>query len=182
MAVLIQPELQAAYGGVATLGDSGEVLVAGTLGHHAGIVAGWERGHTAVVTEKGAVQPEDPSPLSTGLLSAVATLTRETSEKTGCNHIEWATGESGELYLLQAQPKADPRRTAAHRKAPYPASEGEPWLDGVVRMMIRIRVRWANGFVWPWAIGTTTSPPHPASRPTRPQRSLPRRSGKAPSG
>ena len=161
MAVLIQPELQAAYGGVATLGDSGEVLVAGTLGHHAGIVAGWERGHTAVVTEKGAVQPDDTSPLSTGLLSAVATLTRETSEKTGCNHIEWATGESGELFLLQAQPKSDPRRTAAHRQAPDPTSEGEPWLDGVVRMMIRYPGPVGERFVWPWAIGIDHLSPAP---------------------
>ena len=130
MAVLIQPELQAAYGGVATLGDSGEVLVAGTLGHHAGIVAGWERGHTAVVTEKGAVRPEDPSPLSTGLLSAVATLTRETSEKTGCNHIEWATGKAESCICCKPSPRPirDGRLPTARRPTRH-RRESHGWAE-----------------------------------------------------
>ena len=152
MAVLVQPEIQPSFGGIATLGKGGTVTVAGSVGHPAGLVAGWESGHVAVVTRRGEVEP-DSSPLGARLLRRVADLSRATAEKTACNHIEWMADREGRLYLVQAQPKVDTRLRGTSSRAPDPVSTGEPWMSGVAHMMIRFPGRVGERLVWPWAIG-----------------------------
>ena len=152
MAVLVQPEIQPSFGGIATLGKGGTVTVAGSVGHPAGLVAGWESGHVAVVTRRGEVET-DSSPLGARLLRRVADLGRATAEKTACSHIEWMADREGRLYLVQAQPNVDTRLRGTSSRAPDPVSAGEPWISGVAHMMIRFPGRVGERLVWPWAIG-----------------------------
>lgn len=159
MAVLIQPELTVIYGGVATLGEESQVTIAGMAGHHAPLVAGWESGHMAVVTGDDSVQAPQGSPLSTELLRRVARLTRRTHQEIGCPHVEWALGEDGDVYLLQAQPNADTRTTRLRRKAATTFRKADPRLAGMVRTMLRYPGPVGESLVWPWAIGLDDLPP-----------------------
>lgn len=153
MAVLIQPELRTICGGVATLGEEGQVTIAGMSGHHAPLVAGWESGHVAVATGDGSVQAPEDSPLSTELIRRVAHLARRTHEEVGRPHIEWAWGEDGEVYLLQAQPRSDTRTTHLRREAPRVDTKAGPGLGNMVRTMLRYPGPVGQRLVWPWAIG-----------------------------
>ena len=167
MAVLVQPEIRPASGGVAVLGEDGNVTVVGTPGHPGGLVSGWERGHVAIVTQGGLVQA-DSSPLGSRLLHRIAALSRTTAEKIGCNHIEWMADQKGKLHLVQAQPKLDWRLQGTETRAPDPAQNREPWMRGVVRMMIRYPGPVGERHVWPWAIGLedlSPAPMEPARKP-----------------
>lgn len=159
MAVLIQPELPAICGGVATLGEEGRVTVAGMSGHHAPLVAGWETGHVAVATGDGSVQVSEGSPLSTELIRRVAHLAKRTNEEVGCPHIEWALGEDGEVYLLQAQPSRDTRPTHVRQEEPRVVRKANPELGNLVRTMLRYPGPVGERLVWPWAIGLDDLPP-----------------------
>ena len=159
MAVLVQPEIRPTCGGVATVADDGTVTVAGIPGHPAGLVAGWERGHTAIVTPRGDVQA-DSSPLGSRLLREIADLSRATAETIECNHIEWMADQKGKLHLVQAQPKVDVRLEGMKTQTPDLVHNGEPWMSGVVRMMIRYPGPVGEKLVWSWAIGLEDlSPP-----------------------
>ena len=159
MAVLIQPELPTICGGIAILGEDNQVTIAGMPGHHAPLVAGWESGHVAVATGDGSVHASEDSPLSTELIGRVAHLARLTHEEVGCPHIEWAWGEDGEVYLLQAQPSPDTRTIHLRREAPRVAKEADPGLVNMVRTMLRYPGPVGERLVWPWAIGLDDLPP-----------------------
>jgi len=159
MAVLIQPELPTVCGGVATLGEDGQVTIAGMTGHHAPLVAGWESGHVAVATGDGSVQAPEDSPLSTDLIRRVAHLARRTHQKVGCPHIEWAWGEDGEVYLLQAQRGAGTPTTHLRQEAPRVAGKADSGLGDMVRTMLRYPGPVGERLVWPWAIGLDDLPP-----------------------
>lgn len=159
MAVLIQPELPTICGGVASLGRDHQVTIAGLLGHHAPLVAGWESGHLAVVSGDGAVEAPEGSPLSTELVRRVAHLTRRAHQEVGYPHLEWASGEDGEVYLLQAQPRADTRTVHLRQKAPRASRARDPRLAGMVRTMLRYPGPVGERLVWPWAIGLDGLPP-----------------------
>ena len=158
MAVLIQPELPTVCGGVATLGEEGRVTIAGMLGHHAPLVAGWDNGHVAVVTGDDSVQASEGSPLSTELVREVACLTRLSQKEVGCSHVEWAMGEDREIYLLQAQRSADTRPIHLRQEAPRVARKANPELASMVRTMLRFPGPVGEKLVWPWAIGLDDLP------------------------
>ena len=152
MAVLIQPEIRPTWGGVATAADDGSVRVTGARGHPAGLVAGWERGHLAIVNARGDI-PADGAPLGSRLLREIADLTRATAEKIQCNHIEWIEDQEGRLHLVQVQPKVDSRVDHVNRPPPDPVQAAEPWMSGALRMMIRYPGPVGEELVWPWAVG-----------------------------
>lgn len=152
MAVLIQPEIQPACGGVATLGDGGAVTVVAARGHPAGLVAGWERGHVAIVNARGDIQADGP-PLGSRLLREIADLTRAAADKIQCNHIEWIEDQEGRVHLVQAQPKMDTRVDQINHPPSDPVHRAEPWMSGAVRMMIRYPGPVGEKLIWPWAIG-----------------------------
>jgi phosphohistidine swiveling domain-containing protein len=161
MAVLVQPQIQPAFGGVAGRGGDGVVTVGATSGHPTAIVAGWEQGHLAVITPEGEVGSDRSSPISPRLLRQVGELTRVTWEKTGFDHIEWIQGQDGQLHLLQAQPKADVRRHGPDARPPEPNVAAEPWMANVARMMVRYPGPVGERFVWPWAVGLENLSPAP---------------------
>lgn len=152
MAVLIQPEIRPSFGGVATLGEDGTVTVVGAVGHPAGLVAGWENGHIAIITPRGDIEP-DCSPLGARLLRRIADLSRATAEKMSCDHLEWLADGEGTPYLVQAQPRADTRLKRILGRPSDPGSAEEPWMNGVAAMMIRYPGAMGERLVWPWAIG-----------------------------
>lgn len=161
MAALVQPEIQPSWGGVATAGEDGAVTVAATRGHPAALVAGWESGQVAIVTAQGEVQG-DAAPLDVPLLHEIADLSRATREKTAWDHIEWMADRTGKLHLVQAQPAAGMRMRGTRTPAPDPPQDGESWMGGVVRMMIRFPGPVGERFVWPWAVGLDDLSPAPA--------------------
>ena len=171
MAVLVQPEIRQSYGGVATVEENGTVTVTGTPGHPAGLVGGWERGHIAIVTRDGEVKA-DSSPLGSRLLRRIAALSRATAEKIECNHIEWMVDQNGKLHLVQAQPKLDWRLPRTETRAPDPARNREPWMRGVVGMMIRYPGPVGERHVWPWAIGLEDLSPTAIEQARRPVATL----------
>ena len=152
MAVLVQPEIRPSSGGVAALGENGTVTVISTRGHPAGLVSGRERGHVASITRDGSVKG-DSSSLGARLLHRIADLTRSVAKAIRCNHIEWAADQEGNLHLLQAQCRVDPRDEGMRTQVPHQAQRGEPWMAEAVRMMIRWPGPMGEKFVWRWAIG-----------------------------
>ena len=163
MAVLVQPEIQPGCGGVATVREDGTVTVVGAAGHPAGLVAGWERGRLASVTPCGETG-DDSSFLGSGLLREIADLSRAAAEKVRCHHIEWMTDQEGNLYLVQAQPTVDARSEAMRNRAPDPVHTVEPWMSGVVRMMIRYPGPLGEELVWRWAAGLEHLSPAPMAQ------------------
>ncbi len=159
MAVLVQPRLWTAYGGVATLQESGEVMVAGTTGHPGPIVAGWEEGTTAVVDRDGSVHAPKDSPLSHQLVSKVAHLARRTWDTIGCGHIEWAADRDGTLYLLQAQHRTLGPSQHADRQAIPSWQDRDPLLGDLAGMMTRFPGPVGERWVWRWAAGLEISAP-----------------------
>lgn len=153
MAVLVQTRLQTSCGGVATLGEADEVRIVGTPGHPASLLAGWQTGHVVVVAGTDSVEARDDSALSREVAVRVAHLARGVGTELGYSHVEWAMGEDGEVYLLQAQPVAAPRPDGVRRRPSETAVIPDPRLGDVVRMMLRYPGPVGERLVWPWAIG-----------------------------
>ncbi len=153
MAVLVQTRLQTSCGGVATLGEADDVRIVGMPGHPASLLAGWETGHVMVVAGSDSVEARDDSPLSRDVAVRVAHLARAVGTELGYSHVEWAMGEDGEVYLLQAQPVAAPRPARLHRKPSVTAATRDPRLGDAVRMMLRYPGPVGERLVSPWAIG-----------------------------
>ena len=150
MAVLIQPQVHTVRGGVAALGGQGEVTVTSTPGHHGSMLAGRQAGEVAVV----AGDVSNPR-----LLRQVSRLTKQVWERVRYRQIEWAEGDDGKLFLLQAQPEV------VHQETPRPVFESargrRPELRSLVQMMLRYPGPVGERWVWPWAIGLDL--PHPDS-------------------
>lgn len=157
MAVLVQTRLRTSCGGVATLGEAGEVRIVGMTGHPAPMLAGWQSGHVVLVAGDDAVEARDDSPLHREVAVRVAHLARGVGNELGYAHIEWAVGEDGAVYLLQAQSVPDPRPT--HREKPsITVGTHHPRLGDAVRMMLRYPGPVGARLVWPWAIGLDELP------------------------
>ena len=164
MAVLVQTQVQTVWGGVATVADGRQIKIAGMAGHHAPLVAGWKSGHLATVDHDHSIHQTLDSPLPPKLIRQVAHLARWVRRDTGDTHIEWAMGENGEVYLLQAQPTPDRRVTHLRSQPPRPLRQAAPELVKVVLTMLRYPDRLGERLVWPWAIGLSQLP---AVRPGR---------------
>ena len=159
MGVLVQPELASACGGTATVGDGDEVTVVATRGHPGPIGAGRQPGEVVVIPGEGTIQAPEGSRPSPDL-RRVARLARRASERVGCRHIEWAKDGNGDIYLLQAQPRARARPGSAPPPASRPSWRGNPDLRRLVRMMVRYPGPMGERWVWPWAIGMDIPAPH----------------------
>ena len=157
MAVLVQTRLRTNCGGVATLGEADEVRIVGMAGHPAPLAAGWQSGHVLVVAGNDSVEARHDSALSREVAVRVAHLARGVGNELGYAHIEWAMGEDGEVYLLQAQPRPDPQPT--HREKPsITVGTHPPRLGDAVRMMLRYPGPVGERLVWPWSIGLDELP------------------------
>ena len=128
LAVLLQPEIRPAAGGVARVtgpgnaagagggagtADAGdragvEVIVEGVLGHPGALLAGWAEGATARAGA-GHASGHLTGLLGSDLVTSVAALAGQVWHTLGDDVIEWAAGDGG-IWLLQSL-----------RSAPVPA-------------------------------------------------------------
>jgi phosphoenolpyruvate synthase/pyruvate phosphate dikinase len=132
MAVLIQPEIDPAIGGVATVDRAGEVTIVAVAGPPAAIVSGWEPGWVLVVDDGGPGPPHAVEAVGRDRVAAVARLARDTAAATGAPHIEWAEAD-GKLWLLQAQ-------SSARRAVPSPPTPGiRPADDDPAELIRQLR-------------------------------------------
>ncbi len=174
MAVLIQPEIRPRFGGVATVEEDGSVTVGAAVGHHGPLAAGREAGYTVRVSPEGEI-PGDPAPLSSRLVARIATLSRATNHRLDCRHLEWMQDEHGELFLVQAQPRAERRPENIKAHTPDPDLYQERWMNAAVRMMVRYPGPVGERLVWPWAIGSEELTIGPKARDHRPAGELARK-------
>jgi hypothetical protein len=118
MAVLIQPEIDPDFGGVAAVDRSGEVTIVAVAGPPAAIVSGWERGWVIIAGADDPAPEQAAAAVGFERVAAVTRLTRDTAAATGGHHIEWAEAD-GRLWLLQAQSVPDsPVRAPVPRSLP----------------------------------------------------------------
>lgn len=105
MAVLVQPEIVADFGGTATVDARGAVTVTAVKGSPRDLLAGWVPGARAVWDE-GALAGQDALELVGGeLLGQVVDLALRVHAEPGHNLIEWAA-HRGRVVLLQVQSSA----------------------------------------------------------------------------
>lgn len=110
MAVLVQPAIDPAPGGVAEmLGDVARITVA--EGELAGMLQGWGRGLTAEVDGSGEAHGPAVERYGPDLLLVVADLVRSCRDLIGDDHIEWGL-EAGTCHLLQSRRDERPRPPA----------------------------------------------------------------------
>jgi hypothetical protein len=124
LAVLIQPEISPASGGIARVSGD-EVTVEGVAGHPAAMLSGWADGAAARVrglSPAGDVRVPQvtgdlPRLIGSETVMTVVRLAQDTARALGGGVIEWAA-DAGGVYLLQSLP-AVPRPLLADTAAPH---------------------------------------------------------------
>lgn len=137
MAVLIQPQLDAAVGGVMfgldpVTGRRDRIVVASVFGGPDALVSGRETGSRSILTHKGrriGTEGEGPN-LTRGDANRLAQLARGAQDAFGGpQDVEWAIDRFGKLWLLQSRPITAARTDAAVRPTifgPGPVAETFP--------------------------------------------------------
>jgi pyruvate,water dikinase len=129
LGLLIQPEICPAAGGMARVvapAQGGvEVVVEGTEGHPGALLAGWADGASARVSLP-VLAAGGPllGLLGRDLVISVARLAARVHRRLGDQAIEWAAGQDGQVWLLQARP--EPAQPEPADPGPPPASAGAP--------------------------------------------------------
>jgi phosphohistidine swiveling domain-containing protein len=160
MGVIIQPELHSTYAGSAEVRPDGGVEVVWTDGPAAPLMAGWDRGRTAVYGADGSTDPDVRTGPEGAAVAAAARLALQVLSDVGDDLIEWAVvGE--EVWLLQCrrQARTSPR---THRDPSVPraahADVAEPPADPArLRAVARAaRARGPLGERWalPWLVAS----------------------------
>ncbi len=146
MAVLIQPFLDAQFGGVARYADD-EITVIGVAGSPAPLVQGWDPGaHARVI---GDVVRGDPAVALMGenLILAVAAALRKAHETIGATSCEWAAVD-GEVTLLQLMETPDRLRPVVE----LPAALASASAAALARLVRRYPGPLGEALVLPWAV------------------------------
>jgi hypothetical protein len=146
MAVLIQPFLDAQFGGVARYADD-EITVIGVAGSPAPLVQGWDPGAHARVS--GDVVRGDPAVALMGenLILAVAAALRKAHETIGATSCEWAAVD-GEVTLLQLMQIPDRLRPVVE----LPAALASASAAALARLVRRYPGPLGEALVLPWAV------------------------------
>ena len=148
MAILVQPMLQAAWGGVLfgadpVTGRRDRIVVAAVPGGPDRLVSGEVDGWTGVLDRRGRlreVRSTDAPQPPASLLRQLARLSRRADHTYGGpQDVEWAVDAAGELHLLQARPITTLPPTSGTVFGPGPVAESFPdalsmleqdlWLD-----------------------------------------------------
>ena len=159
MAVLIQPFLDADFGGVARYVD-GEVTVIGVRGSPAPLVQGWDPGSHARVS--GDVVRGDAAVALMGedLVLEVAGTLRRAHDTIGATSCEWAAVD-GEVTLLQLMQSAERSRPVLE----VPPALASPPAAELARLVRRFPGPLGEALVLPWAVadpGRFMDPVEPA--------------------
>ncbi len=110
VAVLVQPQISAAIGGVLfgadpVSGRTDRLVVVAECGGPQRIVAGESVGEHLVLTRRGRLLEGEATLLASGQRRALADLARTVERTFGSpQDVEWAIDESGKLHLLQSRP------------------------------------------------------------------------------
>ncbi len=148
MAILVQPMLQAAWGGVLfgadpVTGRRDRIVVAAVPGGPDRLVSGEVDGWTGVLDRRGRlreVRSTDAPRPPVSILRQLARLARRADHTYGGpQDVEWAVDGAGELHLLQARPITTLPPTSGTVFGPGPVAESFPdalstleqdlWLD-----------------------------------------------------
>jgi phosphohistidine swiveling domain-containing protein len=136
MAVLVQPMLDARFGGVLfgadpTTGRTDRLLLAAVAGNPSALVSGEAEGWTAILDRKGKVRDvrsggdSDRPPVA--VVRQLAKLSRDVADTYGGpQDIEWAVDGAGTLHLLQARPITTLPPTTGPVYGPGPVAESFP--------------------------------------------------------
>ncbi len=136
MAVLVQPMLDARFGGVLfgadpTTGRTDRLLLAAVAGNPSALVSGEAEGWTAILDRKGKVRDvrsggdTDRPPVA--VVRQLAKLSRDVADTYGGpQDIEWAVDGAGTLHLLQARPITTLPPTTGPVYGPGPVAESFP--------------------------------------------------------
>lgn len=146
MAVLIQPYLDAEFGGVARYSDD-EITVIGIAGSPAPLVQGWDPGAHARVLPSSVVQGEGAiSLMGETLIKEVAATLRRAHDAIGATACEWAAvaGRVTLLQLMQTRERARP-------KVDLPAELAGTQAASMARLVRRFPGPMGEALVLPWA-------------------------------
>lgn len=167
LAVLVQPQLRPEIGGTARVLPGGAVQINATRGPLADLVAGWEEGSTATVSDTGVVSGDEAlTQASPDVLAEVAQLARRCRDLLGDDVVEWAYADE-EVYLLQSTASGAADRAAA--SAPVPAGPADPRSLALALAAARFAGPLGEELVLPWAaaleklpmLGPTAPSPQP---------------------
>lgn len=149
MAVLVQPYLDASFGGVARMSGD-DVVVIGVAGSPAPLVQGWEPGAHARVTSSDVVRGEEAVGLmGAELIVRVAAAMREASSRTGATGCEWGASGS-DVVLLQLTRT----RESTPGQIEIPAALAEPAAAAIARLVRRFPGPMGESLVLPWALAS----------------------------
>ncbi len=149
MAVLVQPYVDTAFGGVARLSGD-DVIVIGVAGSPAPLVQGWEPGAHARVTRSDAIRGEEALGLmGSQLIVEVAAAMREAHGRTGATGCEWGVTGS-DVILLQLGRTVE----AAPGPITIPTALAEPAAAAIARLVRRFPGPMGESLVIPWALAS----------------------------
>lgn len=156
MGVLIQPGLEADFGGTARAAGT-DVLVAAVAGSPAPLVQGWDPGSHARVSATGVVVGSHAVELlEEGAIKRVAEMLRRAYELTGANTCEWGM-KDGEIVVFQLG--RSPSVEHGDRSVPDGLTTGTS--AQVSRAVRRAPGPMGEALVLPWAIADPSILDHP---------------------
>lgn len=157
MAVVVQPSIEPACGGIARF-DGDDVVVVGVVGSPAPLVQGWDPGVTARVSADGGVLGAAAVELlGAASLRGVARILRDAHVRLGSTRCEWAADSDGRVTLLQVGDEP-PRERSARTVPDVYASAAAARLARVVR---RTPGPLGQRCIVPWALGEANPPDRP---------------------
>jgi len=147
MAVLVQPALDPAAGGTATIADDGSIVVIGAKGSPAALLQGWSPGLEAVRNQEGAWVGDDlVDLLGVDILDEIADTLSVARQSLGANRCEW--GLDGQVWLMQLG-ETDVPLEPSNARTPT----ADPRLLPIARVVVRAGSRLCEELILPWALG-----------------------------
>lgn len=147
MAVLVQPALNPAAGGTATVDDEGGVVVTGVKGSPAPLLQGWSAGRDAHSPTPGDWHGDELIELvGRPALDEIAACMRSAKTLLDVNHCEWAL--DGQVWILQLGVSPQAPTTAP----PLPPGLIDPRLTRIARLVTRAGGPLGDELILPWAL------------------------------
>jgi len=159
LAVLVQPEVDARFGGTARrLGRRGVVEVVGVAGSPARLLVGGTRGVRVTAHPSGELTGEAVEVLGPEVVRGVADLTRRAADVLGQEAVEWAWVDDSPV-LLQARAATHARDAVVTPPVDAGIADamGQPAALHLASWVTRFPGPLADALVLPWAPGVEVS-------------------------